>query len=476
MSLDLIVVRNRLIILGRRRTVQGRDIPEYNYIEPFVELYSIEVDVKNGKCPLGYVAIRLVNTIEQFCRTAIIDELKDIKTGQDKIELEVQFIDNLIRAVYSGTRSISKNEIIATSYPFLDAESIQNQWNSAFNKLDKYDCNKLFEIRHKAAHTIKDILDFDTTKYCKLVETIMQNILESKEIVHDFYKYKITALTKLGKNDAVRKCYDEASNYFQNRMCKNPQDPRVYFDWGMTLLHFKRYNEAVSRFDKMIENDPDNFMGYLIKVTTLEKFNPSAAIAYHDEIINLWHDDTEAYCNKGLALYEFQRYDEAVSCFDKAIELDPKHYDAHANKGESLQHLGNYNDAISCFKWCISLNPKDAFVHSGLGSSLKKIGEFTQSKEHLIKSLLEFANMKTLRTLHPIHLNYYFGVVWNELEIYSMALECFDKTLQLDQEYTEAWLGKGKTLLSMGIVAEAKKCFDRVLKYEPNNIDALSWK
>ena len=459
--------------MGRRRTVQGHDIPEYNYIEPFVELYSIEVDVKNGKYPLGYAAIRLVNTIEQFCRNAIIDELEDAKTAQDKIELEVQFIDNLIRTVDGGTRSISKNEIIAASYPFLDVASIQNQWSSAFNRLDKYDCNKLFEVRHKAAHTIKGVLDFDTTKYCKLVETIMQNILESKEIVHDFYRCKIIALTKLGKNDAVQKCYDEASDYFQNRMRKNPQDPRVYFDWGMTLLHFKRHNEAVGRFDKMIENDPDNFDGYLLKVTALENFNPSAAIAYHDEIINLWCDDADVYYNKGLALYEFQRYNEAVSCFDKAIELDPKHYSAHMVKGESLQYLGNYNDAISCFKWCISLNPEDAFVHSGLGISLKKIGEFTQSKEHLVKSLLEFADMKTWPS---IHINYHFGVAWHELEIYSMALECFDKTLQLDQEYTEAWLGKGKTLLSIGRVAEAKKCFDRVLKYEPNNRDALSWK
>jgi tetratricopeptide (TPR) repeat protein len=65
------------------------------------------------------------------------------------------------------------------------------------------------------------------------------------------------------------------------------------------------------------------------------------------------------------------------------------------------------------------------------------------------------------------------------------AVQCYDKALEIDPKYVEAWYGKGDALYIMGrcgkVVAgledalvlafleEALLCFDKVLKLDPQN-------
>lgn len=52
--------------------------------------------------------------------------------------------------------------------------------------------------------------------------------------------------------------------------------------------------------------------------------------------------------NKGYALHNIGRYDQAIECYDKAIELDPNDVAEWYNKGGYLIHLGKHKDAIEC--------------------------------------------------------------------------------------------------------------------------------
>tara|TARA_B100000586_G_C19801355_1_gene298256 strand:- start:38 stop:490 length:453 start_codon:yes stop_codon:yes gene_type:complete len=63
----------------------------------------------------------------------------------------------------------------------------------------------------------------------------------------------------------------------------------------------------------------------------------------------LYKTQVLAWINKGKALYELGRPEEAIECFDKAIELDPKKASAWYNKGTALTNLGRPEEAIECF-------------------------------------------------------------------------------------------------------------------------------
>jgi hypothetical protein len=50
--------------------------------------------------------------------------------------------------------------------------------------------------------------------------------------------------------------------------------------------------------------------------------------------------------DKGIALYNQGKYDQAIQAYDKAIEINPQYAEAWNNKGIALNTQGNYDDGI----------------------------------------------------------------------------------------------------------------------------------
>ena len=57
----------------------------------------------------------------------------------------------------------------------------------------------------------------------------------------------------------------------------------------------------------------------------------------------------EDWFNKGIVLYNQDKYDEAIKAFDEAIKLDPKLAMAGNNKGTALKLLGRTTEANVAF-------------------------------------------------------------------------------------------------------------------------------
>jgi len=59
-------------------------------------------------------------------------------------------------------------------------------------------------------------------------------------------------------------------------------------------------------------------------------------------------------CDAGLAHYEQQHFDEAVSCFRQALEADPGRAQALIGMGACLLHLNVAEQALACFEQCLA--------------------------------------------------------------------------------------------------------------------------
>ena len=69
----------------------------------------------------------------------------------------------------------------------------------------------------------------------------------------------------------------------------------------------------------------------------------------YNKAIELNPNYSDAYCNKGSALYYLERYQEAIECYNKAIELNPNYSNAYNNKGLALKNLERYQEAFECY-------------------------------------------------------------------------------------------------------------------------------
>ena len=65
------------------------------------------------------------------------------------------------------------------------------------------------------------------------------------------------------------------------------------------------------------------------------------------------------FIEKGKALVEDGKYEEALKLFEKALELDPTDHKTWNQKGIALRSMGRYNEAIECFNKSLELVPKD---------------------------------------------------------------------------------------------------------------------
>ena len=83
--------------------------------------------------------------------------------------------------------------------------------------------------------------------------------------------------------------------------------------------------------------------------------------------------------NKGNALRNLQRFNEAVDCFNKALFLDTHYIKAWYRKGQTLFYQGNYRDALISFGNVVQLDKK---YQSGWGIAAKFYIMMTLSREY----------------------------------------------------------------------------------------------
>jgi tetratricopeptide (TPR) repeat protein len=56
------------------------------------------------------------------------------------------------------------------------------------------------------------------------------------------------------------------------------------------------------------------------------------------------------------------------------------------------------------------------------------------------------------------------------LRNYQEAIYCYDKALEIDQDYSEAWYEKGKTLDKLEQYKEAITCYDKALSIDSKHV------
>jgi len=63
-------------------------------------------------------------------------------------------------------------------------------------------------------------------------------------------------------------------------------------------------------------------------------------------------------------------------------------------------------------------------------------------------------------------------VVLYDLKIFPASIESYDKAIEIDENYAEAWNGKALSLYEIGEHKEEIDCYNRAIKIKPNFSEA----
>ena len=184
------------------------------------------------------------------------------------------------------------------------------------------------------------------------------------------------------------------------------------------------------------------------------------SLYYVDKFI-LNNDSTSAqqYADKGYALNELMRYNDAIEAFDKAISIDPSQALYYRGKGYALNGLMRYNDAIEAFDKAISIDPGQAWDYDKKGYALNGLKRYNDAIEAFDKAI----------SIDPGQAQYYRnkGYALITLMRYNDAIKVFDKAISIDPGLAWDYDNKGYALNGLKRYNDAIEVFDKAISIDP---------
>ena len=235
---------------------------------------------------------------------------------------------------------------------------------------------------------------------------------------------------------------------------------------GVIYFQRRNYAESVRQIDLALKIKPKAASAHNNRGNALRELKRlEEALASYDEALALKPDYAEAFSNRGNALRELKRLEEAVASYDQAVALKPDYAEAFNNRGNALQELKGFDEALASYDKALSLKPDYVEAFSNRGNvlqDLKKLNEALASYDQAL-------------ALKPAYAEAFYnrGNALRELKRLEEALASYDKALALKPNYTEAVYNRGNALQELERSEEALACYDQALALNPEYAEAL---
>lgn len=133
----------------------------------------------------------------------------------------------------------------------------------------------------------------------------------------------------------------------------------------------------------------------------------------------------------GLCEHRLGKHAEAIEIIQIALELDPDCADNWNNIGLAYAGLGNYKKAISCIEKSIELKPEQFLFKNNLSLQYRAIGDYE-------KSIIKMKEAIEVDPKPQLWVN--LGGIYGETRDIEEAKKCFKKALELDKDYSPAYV------------------------------------
>jgi predicted O-linked N-acetylglucosamine transferase (SPINDLY family) len=187
----------------------------------------------------------------------------------------------------------------------------------------------------------------------------------------------------------------------------------------------------VASHDKAIALRPDYPTAYNNRGVALQELKRrDDALESYAKALAIKADYAEALHNQGNVLRELHRYDEALQSFERALALDPNYDEAYNSRGVTLQLLARNQDALAEFDRAIAINPNNAQAHYSRGNVLRAIGDMEQARSGYKRAFEIDPDL-------PID-HYRHASVLHDLQMFDDALPSYLRALEADPD--QPWL------------------------------------
>src|SRR5215472_17230424 len=191
--------------------------------------------------------------------------------------------------------------------------------------------------------------------------------------------------------------------------------------------------DAERIYREILQRQPNHFDAlHLLGVIAAQTRRTELAVELIGKAIGINAKVADAHSNRGNALRDLKRFEEALASYDRALAFKPDYAEAYSNRGNALWDLKRFEEALASYDRALAFKPDYAEAYSNRGNALRDLKRFEE------------------------------------------ALASYDRALALKPDYADAYSNRGVTLRDLKRFEEALASYDRALALKPDDQFAFS--
>lgn len=293
---------------------------------------------------------------------------------------------------------------------------------------------KLLELDEKD-HTALYVSGLGALKIDNDPELALQRMNES---IRSDPRNKRTIISKANILAEYLNRAQDAVNLLKAGIKKNDKDPELWLELGLIYFDFL--------------------------------YDPKESLKCFDKVTRLDKESSEGWYNKGMVLSRgFEKHQDGLKCLDQATKLEDDNYMAWYEKGRILHNAYNMlDDAGKCYNKALSIEPDDPDVLVSMGHLLKAKGDVSSAITQLQKAV----EADPSNVISRIELAE-FNLESKDMEGVHKALT---EAIQIEPKSSRIWMLKAEAFRAQNELVKSLECYKRVLRFDPDNQDALNKK
>lgn len=279
------------------------------------------------------------------------------------------------------------------------------------------------------------------------------------------------------------------------------ESTKVLIDKLITLFHSDQFQEVILFGQDLIKHHPDVPILYeVMAAANLMLGNAEETIEIYGKLLLLNPKHAEAYNNLGKIFYDKGDFSTAQANYQRAVEIEPEFADAHYNLGNSHRRTGDLRKAITSYEKSLEIAPDDAEVLNKCGEAFNEYGNFEHAIGYYNQALRINPNIVNIQSnlatatglkikvdklinqhaeeaeleLDSKEVLNFCGRVLQREGFHDAAIDCFEKAIQKNIKYWEAYKNLGSSLSEKGEYSKAITNFRKAIEIIPNDAEVYT--
>ncbi len=274
------------------------------------------------------------------------------------------------------------------------------------------------------------------------------------------------ALSKKGKSCLACGRVEDALACYKAAVEINPRNPQIWTDRGEAYSECESVSNALACYDRAIELKPDYQRAWIQKGRQLIiADNVSGGLECFAILASAFSNDAEILNEVGIALCSVNRQQEAIPLFEAALDMQPREAAVlWCNKGNAILEMDKPDEALRCYENALSADPKYTSALIQSANAMYQLGNLNATVDYYARAL----------KIEPRNEECWFGrgSALLELHNHEPAIKCFDNALSIEPTNTKALYNKGTALLGLDRPEDAIVCFTKAVEREPEYANA----